>query len=336
MLKISFPDSGETQALKNQRRPIDAVIPSTSSVPTTIRTLSHSTQGPGRKPATFGGWDVQIELAPSYTGNVRFGTKDAPLKSLHVDDANTRLHHISLTDVLGKELKVVEHILAIVWASRIAFDMRFYGTTTAPTLADCIQGYVDRIFWENLRNTPWVVQYVTVEKPVLFQRGQAYMLIEPMNERNPQLTLDTSVDYPTPRMAQRVIADASDELLEGIAGARTPAYGLRSLLLRLNENPLVRNTLWRRFRQFSTNNVMSHDKTGIHNPNPEFHFQSDSSGEIVNWELAYHELIDRFWSLALLHPYHLLGRVTSHRTWHAFDVAAMKWLKSNRFLKSIS
>ena len=69
------------------------------------------------------------------------------------------------------------------------------------------------------------------------------MLIEPMNERNPQLTLDTSVDYPTPRMAQRVIADASDELLEGIAGARTPAYGLRSLLLRLNENPLVRNTL---------------------------------------------------------------------------------------------
>ena len=103
--------------------------------------------------------------------------------------------------------------------------MHFLGTPTAPTLAECVKAYVDRIFQPgNLRDTLRRVQYVTVEKPVLFQQGQSYMLIEPIDEENPQLTLDTSVDYPTPAMAQRIIADASDELLKKIANARTPAF----------------------------------------------------------------------------------------------------------------
>lgn len=99
--------------------------------------------------------------------------------------------------------------------------MRFHGTPTAPTLANCIHDYVTRIFPENLSDTPWNVQYVTVEEPVLFEEGGSYMLIEPYNKENPQLTLDISVDYPTPRMAQRIVADANDELLLGIASART-------------------------------------------------------------------------------------------------------------------
>lgn len=337
MLHAYIPAPDEIVALKEWRRPTDTIIKSASTIPTSVRTISRSTKGPGKQPATFWGWNVEIELRPSLDGRVRFSTLDASTSLLSTDSADTHSHWISLTHPLtGKRLDIVEHMLGIIWASRIAFDMRFYGTPVAPTLPDCVKAYVDRIFEaENLVSTSQPVLYATVEQPLLFKKWWAYILFETFDEKDPQLNIDLSVDYPTPWMAQRIITDVDDELLKQIAGARTSAFGLRQKLLALGEFPWVRQTLLRKFRQLSHTNVMAHSKKGIHNARPEFDFKSDATDETVNWELVYHELIDKLGALALLYPFHFLGKVTTHRTSHVFDVLVMKELKNKRFLKTI-
>lgn len=335
MLHVSFPTDSEIKHLKDRRRPIDISIPSGTTVPTNIRTLHQFTSGPGSQPVTFWKGSVEIELYPAHEGKVTFWIERAPRRELHVDHAHTESHWISLRDSLGRDLKITEHILAIVGASRIAFDMSFCGTPTAPTLANCVQDYVNAIFEWNITDTPWNVPYVTVNHPVLYQQGKSYMLLEPPDKENPQLTLDLSVDYATPWMVQRIMADADDNLLKKIAGARTGAFGLRSFLLHLNQIPLIWNTVGRKFRQLSPQNVVSLNNRGIHNPRAEFDVLSEATGLLLNSELVYHELLDKLGALALLHPSHFLGKITMHRTSHAFDVLVMKKLQNWEMLSSI-
>lgn len=256
---------------------------------------------------------VQINASPAETGGTRFGVKGNFTPALPGNMICGR-NNFSIGGV-----GVAEHPLAITAATGITLD---WDLTRGgfPNFNEGLRTVLDRIKPHIVDNGP--ANLVTVKEPIaiVFSNG-SYMIVEPDNGERKFIIDHQFIHDRNVLGRQRIVLTLGSQLFAYLADARSPSYGWKTALAKL-ALPILRRLGTPRipFTSIGWKNIAYADSNRILNPQTKF---DDPDG--LNRECIVHEAaLDKSCVFgALPFPDRFVGKVTTNKTGHPQDVAAM-------------